>query len=296
MLLALLLFASLVDDVRGFVAHHDLAAGERVARTYQARSGSTAEFAAALSWLARGALDARNYDRADAYAAETRKLSLDLLRNRKLDADAWLPMALGASIEVHAQALAARGEVPEALGFLREQLQAYGATSIHERISKNINLIDLEGKPAPPLDVREWLGPRPASLESLRGHPVLLFFWAHWCPDCKAEAPVVASLAKIYGPKGLVVVSPTKYYGYTARGADATPAAEKPYIERVWQQYYAALANVPVPISGENFERYGASTMPTLVLIDAAGVVRFYHPGNAGEADLAARVQALLRR
>jgi hypothetical protein len=128
MLPALLLFASLVDDVRGFVAHHDLAAGERVARAYQARSGSTAEFAAALSWLARGALDARNYDRADAYAAETRKLSLDLLRTRKLDADAWLPMALGASIEVHAQALAARGEVPEALGFLREQLQAYGTT------------------------------------------------------------------------------------------------------------------------------------------------------------------------
>ena len=296
MLPALLLFASLVNDVRGFVAHHDLAAGERVARAYQARSGSTAEFAAALSWLARGSLDAGDYDRADAYASETRKLSLDLLRTRQLDADAWLPIALGASIEVHAQVLAARGEIPEALDFLHEQIKAYGATSLHERISKNINLIDLEGKPAPPLDEREWLGPRPASLQSLRGHPVLLFFWAHWCPDCKAEAPIIANLAKVYGPKGLAIVSPTKYYGYTARGANAAPAAEKAYIEGVRQQYYSGLASVPAPISGENFQRYGASTMPTLVLIDAAGVVRFYHPGNASGADLAARVEALLRR
>jgi thiol-disulfide isomerase/thioredoxin len=294
---ALLFFAaSLVNDVRGSLAHHDAAAAERAVRAYQAQSGATAEFAAALSWLARGALDSKDYDQADAYAAETRKTALELLRTRKLDADTWLPTALGASIEVHAQVLRARGEVPEALAFLRGEIRAYGATSMGERIRKNINLIDLEGKPAPPLDERAWLGPRPDSLASLRGRPVLLFFWAHWCPDCKAEAPVIAKLWKTYGPRGLAVIGPTKYYGYTARGEDAAPAAERPYIERVRQQYYAALAEMPVPISAENFARYGASTTPTLVLIDAAGMVRFYHPGSAPEADLAGRIEALLRK
>jgi thiol-disulfide isomerase/thioredoxin len=289
-----LFFVSLVNDVRGLIAQHDFAAAERAARTYQAQAGATSELAAALSWLARGALDARRFDEAERYAAETRKLALDLLRTHKLDGDRWLPTALGASIEVHAQALAARGERPEAIGFLRQQLDLFGATSIHERIRKNINLLTLEGKTAPPLEENDWLGPKPASLAALRGHPVLLFFWAHWCPDCKAEAPVLAALKDTYGPKGLVLVGPTRLYGYAARGEEAAPAAEKQYIEQVRRQHYAALADMPVPISTANFLTYGASTTPTVILIDARGVVRFYHPGAVSEQELSARIQALL--
>jgi thiol-disulfide isomerase/thioredoxin len=289
-----LFFVSLVNDVRGLIAQHDFAAAERAARTYQAQTGATSELAAALSWLARGALDARRFDEAERYAAETRKLALELLRVGKLDGDRWLPTALGASIEVHAQALAASGERPEAIGFLREQLDLFGATSIHERIRKNINLLTLEGKPAPPLEANDWLGPKPAPLAALRGHPVLLFFWAHWCPDCKAEAPVLAALKNTYGPKGLVLVGPTRLYGYVAGGEEAAPAAEKQYIEQVRRQHYAALADMPVPISAANFLTYGASTTPTVILIDARGVVRFYHPGAVSEQELSARIQALL--
>jgi thiol-disulfide isomerase/thioredoxin len=292
---ALFFFASLVNDVRGLVARHDFAAAERAARAYRAQTGGTSELAAALSWLARGALDAQRLDQAESYAAETRRLALELLRTRKLDGDRWLPTALGASIEVHAQALAARGERPEAIAFLREQLRLFGATSLHERIRKNINLLTLEGKPAPPLEEGAWFGPKPASLAALRGHPVLLFFWAHWCPDCKAEAPVLAALKNTYGPKGLVLVGPTRLYGYAAGGEEAAPAIEQQYIEQVRRRYYASVADMPVPLSAANFLAYGASTTPTLILIDRAGVVRFYHPGAASEAELSARIQAILR-
>jgi len=293
---ALFFFASLVNDVRGLIAEHDFAGAERAVRTYQAQAGATSELPAALSWLARGALDAKRIDQAESYAAETRKLALDLLRTRKLDGDRWLPTALGASIEVHAQALAARGERPEAIAFLREQLGLWGATSLHERIRKNMNLLTLEGKPAPPLEEDDWLGSKPASLAALRGHPVLLFFWAHWCPDCKAEAPVLASLRNTYGPKGLVLIGPTRLYGYVAGGNEAAPATEKQYIDQVRRRYYAALADMPVPVSAANFLTYGASTTPTLILIDAAGVVRFYHPGAASEPELSGRIQAILRQ
>jgi len=221
---ALLFFASLVNDVRSLIAQHDFAGAEHAVQGYRARADATSELAAALSWLARGALDAKRYDQAEAYASETRKLALDLLRTHPLDGDRWLPTALGASIEVYAQALEARGERPEAIAFLRQQLDLFGATSIHERIRKNLNLLTLEGKPAPPLEENGWLGPKPSSLAALRGHPVLLFFWAHWCPDCKAEAPVLASLRNTYGPKGLVLVGPTRLYGYIARGEEAVPA------------------------------------------------------------------------
>src|SRR5438270_6882727 len=53
---ALLLYASLVNDVRALVARNDLAAAESLTRSYQSRSGATSELAAAVSWLARAAL------------------------------------------------------------------------------------------------------------------------------------------------------------------------------------------------------------------------------------------------
>ena len=297
MLPGLLFFVfSLVNDVRTSIARHDMASAQALAQAYQKQAGATPELAAALSWIARGEWDAHDLPQADRYAVETRKMALALLGMRRLDADPWLPTALGAAIEVHAEVLAAEGQRPEAISFLREQLGAYGGTSIGERIRKNLNLLDLEGKPAPALDAGDWLGARPPALANLRGHPVLLFFWAHWCVDCKGEAPIVASLMAQYGPKGLLLVAPTKLYGYAAGGEPAAPAAEKQYIERVRAQYYPMLASVPMPLSAANFLNYGVSTTPTIALVDRAGVVRFYHPGAVSEAELSQRIQKLLGR
>jgi thiol-disulfide isomerase/thioredoxin len=294
--LALLLYLSLVNDVRALIAHHDLAAAEQAVRAAQMRGASASEVAASVSWLARGALDARQFDRADQFASEARKLSVDLLRTRPLDADPWLPTALGASIEVHAQALAARGEGAEAVAFLRQQIAVYGRTSIGERMRKDLNLLSLEGKPAPPIEFTDWLGARPRPLSALRGHPVLLFFWAHWCSDCKGEVAILASLMKTYGPQGLVLEAPTRYYGYIAGGEDATPVIEKPYIERVRNQFYGALDGMAAPISAPAFLAYGASTTPTLALIDRTGIVRFYHPGAASEAELSDQIRRVMAR
>jgi thiol-disulfide isomerase/thioredoxin len=296
MLPGLLFFLSVVNDVRGWIEHHDMASAQAAARTYQTQAGATPELAAALSWIARAEWDARQLPQAEQYASQARKMATELLGMRRLDADPWLPTALGAAIEVHAQVLAAQGQRPEAIAFLRQQLAVYSATSIGERIGKNLNLLDLEGKPAPALETADWLGPRPAALASLRGHPVLLFFWAHWCPDCKAEAPILASLLSTYGSKGLVLVGPTKLYGNAAGGEDAAPAAEKQYIRKVREQYYPALAAMPIPISAANFLNYGASTTPTIILLDSAGVVRFYHPGAVTEAELSQRIQKVLAR
>ena len=164
---------------------------------------------------------------------------------------------------------------------MRSELAAFGKTGLAERIRKNINLLGLVGTPAPPLDEAIWLGPKPASLVALRGHAVLLFFWAHWCPDCKAEAPVLAQIARVYGPKGLVLIGPTKLYGYVAHGDPASPADETQYIDSIRRQFYASLPDMAVPVSAANFQAYGASTTPTLVLLDPNGIVRFYHPGAA---------------
>jgi thiol-disulfide isomerase/thioredoxin len=295
-ILALLLYVSLVNDVRELIAKNDLAGAEAAARAYRSKSGATSEFAAAVSWLARASLAAKQYDRADVFANEAAAAAAPLLRTRKLDADPWLPTAVGASIEVRSQVMAARGERADAVAFLNGEFAKYRGTSIGERIRKNINLLSLEGKPAPPLDVSDWLGSKPQGLNTLRGKPVLIFFWAHWCGDCKGMAPLLASLKKTYGPRGLEVVAPTKLYGYVAGGEDAAPAVEKPYIEKVRGEFYPILAGTPMPLSAANFLNYGASTTPTLVLVDGGGVVRYYHPGAASEAELSAQVQKLLAR
>jgi thiol-disulfide isomerase/thioredoxin len=291
---ALFLYLTLANDVKDMVARNDLVAAERAVEASQKEAGNTTEFAAALSWLARGELGTNHLDRAEAYAVATRKLADQLLRTHKLDSDPWLPTAVGAAIEVHAQILAARGARSDAVTFLNEQLALFGTTSIADRLHKNLNLLSLQGKLAPALDETDWLGAKPVPLAALHGHPVLLFFWAHWCVDCKAEAPILAEIERIYGPKGLVLMAPTRYYGYAARGQDAPPAVERQYIEAVRQQFYAPLGNVSAPLSNANFVKYGASTTPTLVLIDSAGVVRLYHPGNLSGPELAARVQAVL--
>jgi len=280
-------FAGIIEDVRAAIGRNDFAGADRQAQAYRRTRGATAELAEAISWQARGALDARSLDRAAAYADQTRQLALPNLRGPRADREQWL-YALGASIEVHAQVMAARGEADQAVLFLRNELKTYAATTLHERIQKNINLLSLEGKPAPPLDA----GP---SLASLRGKAVLLFFWAHWCGDCKADIPIIASVMQKYGPQGLVLIGPTRYYGYVANGSDAPPAVEKPYIEEVRRRFYAPLGNMPTPLSNANFERYGASTTPTLVLVDRMGIVRWYHPGQIAQRELALQVERALR-
>jgi len=290
--MALAAGGGIVADVRAASDARNFTLAEREIQSYRSTVGVTEDLLEALSWLARGTLEDKQYDRADAYANETRQLSLDLLK-RSGQGSASLATTLGAAIEVHAQVLAAQGRRAEAIAYLKAEMAAWRASPIALRIQKNINLLTLEGKPAPALDLSHWLGARPLSLAALRGHPVLLFFWAHWCGDCKAEVPILARLMEAYGPKGLILVGPTQLYGYTAAG-DATPETETRYIDHVRQQFYAALGSMPAPLSAENFERYGCSTTPTLVLLDGAGIVRLYHPGAMSYDALAGNVRRFL--
>jgi thiol-disulfide isomerase/thioredoxin len=123
-----------------------------------------------------------------------------------------------------------------------------------------------------------------------------LFFWAHWCGDCKAEVPIIARLKQEFAPSGLVVIGPTQLYGYAAQGNDATPAQERTYIESVRQRYYASLPDMPVPLSQQNFNTYGASTTPTLVILNRAGQVAMYHPGAMPYAELRSAVEKAASR
>ena len=251
---------------------------------YRTSRGVTPEYLEAFSWLARAEAGSRNYRAADQYAQEISSLSTAQLQTRPLDREPHLPIALGAAIEVEATVLAAEGRRSEAVTFLQERAKTFARTSIVTRIRKNLLLLTLEGKPAPALE----------NMTLPAGKPALLFFWAHWCPDCKADAPILMQIRKEYGARGLVFLAPTQKYGYVAGGADAAPAVETAYIEQVRRTYYAGLIDSPVVVSEANFTRYGASTTPTLVLVDRAGVVRMYHPGAMTYVELKTAVERVM--
>lgn len=285
--------AGIVDNVRIALMQNNFAGAEAQLNSYRTQRGVDAEYLDAYSWLGRAALDQGQYDQAAAFAKETKTLAVEQLKQRPLDAEPHLPLALGAALEVQSQVLAARGRKAQAIALLQSALRTYGSTSIHDRLQKNLNLLSFQGKLAPALKEDQFLG---AEMPSLKGSPVLLFFWAHWCSDCKAEAPIITQLRSEFAGQGLKVVGPTRYYGYTAQIEHARPSDELQYIDAVRHRFYSGLLDMPVPINTQNFLVYGASTTPTLVLLDRAGKVAWYHPGAVAYADLRAEIEKVVAR
>jgi thiol-disulfide isomerase/thioredoxin len=295
-LLATPAWAGIVEDVRTALAQSNFSAADSNLNAYRSRNGVTPEYVEAYSWMGRAALDAHQYDQAAAYAKQTKNFALEQLKHRALDAEPRLPIALGAAIEVESQALAARGQRTQAVAVLQTALRTYGNTSIQARLQKNLNLLSFEGRPAPALRTEQFLGSKPPVLAQLKGSPVLLFFWAHWCGDCKAEAPIITQLRTEFAPKGLTVIGPTRLYGYTAQVEHAAPMDELAYIDAVRRRFYGGLLDMPVPISTYNFDKYGASTTPTIVLLDRTGKVAMYHPGALPYDQLKAEIEKVVAR
>ena len=287
--------ADLVTDVRIALSQGNTARAESQVNSYRAQRGLDPEVTEATSWLGRAAFEANHLDAAEKYAKETRSMIAAQLKSRTLDAEPHLPLALGAAIELQAQVLAARGQRTQAVTLLRTALQTYRTTSIRPRIQKNLNLLTLVGRLAPPLSDVQHLGPEPKPIAASKGSPILLFFWAHWCSDCKAEGPIITRLRSEFAAQGMQVIAPTQYYGYAAQGQDATPETELGWIEKVWQHFYPGLVDLPVPVSKKNFDVYGASTTPTLVLIDRKGLISMYHPGVMPYDELRAAIERAVK-
>jgi len=118
------------------------------------------------------------------------------------------------------------------------------------------------------------------TMSALRGKPVVLDFWATWCGPCQMTAPIVNSVSQRYRDKGLVVVG--------VNVDDETfPVAG-----------FVRKKNLTFPIvwdDGKAISRdYGASTLPTLVVISKEGKITAVRHGVTSESDLDALVKRVL--
>ena len=258
-------------------------------------SAASPEWLAAVSWAARAAGFAGRWEVAEKYAREAFDGSAKLLKGRGVDDDAFLPTALGASIEVLGRVYNARDH-KAAADFLNRQHAEYKGTSIETRIQKNILLLQLAGESFPALETRQFIGKQPPTPEQLKGKVVLYYFWAHWCSDCKIQRPILEKLYEENASKGFTVVGPTQLWGYVGGGEDASAEQELDYLRNAYQRAYPIPSWMAVPVSEQNFLNFGVSTTPTLVLADRAGTVRLYHPGRMSYEELRGRIEPLLRQ
>ncbi len=276
----------LVRIVRSKLSAGDLLSGAAAAEDYKRAHGVDAEYLDAVAWLARGAEMLKQPELAARYVAEVRSE----IKEEKPD----FISPLGAVIEVEGRLIAAKTGRAAAVRFLEGELKKAQNPFLQSRIHKNINLLSLEGKPALPVDAKEFVNAKPPALESLRGKPVLLFFWANWCGDCKAQAASLSRIWAKYRDRGLVVIAPTRLYG-TVDDKPATSEEEKARIEKVWKEFYGGLEGVPIAIDTDTMIRYGVAATPTFALVDKKGIVRLYTPTRLSEAEMERRIEQLLK-
>jgi len=112
------------------------------------------------------------------------------------------------------------------------------------------------------------------NLENLRGKVVILDFWGSWCGPCKESFPVFSQLNRELTAKGVVMV---------AINNDTNIDKARKFLEQVGGVSFQVIADPKHTMAKE----YGVKVMPTTLVIDQAGVVRFVHEGyHEGEDDV----------
>ena len=197
-------------------------------------------------------------------------------------------------IEAKAREFTEHGARSEAVSLLQRALETYRDSPLRQRIEADLRLFSLEGHPAPHLQTGVAIGARVPTMKELDGKVVLLFFWAHWCADCKAESAMVAALLDKYRAQGLVLVAPTQRYGYGSEGRPASPDRELRHIVQVRDRSYAFMRKASVPVTDANFTQYGVASIPMHVLIDRTGIIRLYQPGKISAEELDEAIRKLL--
>jgi len=139
-----------------------------------------------------------------------------------------------------------------------------------DKCNKAIARLALIGTPTPELDVETWIKGPPVKLADLRGHVVLVWFFATWCPHCKATMPDMAALKRRYAGKPLSII------GVTNNTKEQTTETAKIFVDDPrWEIDYP----VAVDNAGNSSVAFEATGIPSAILIDPRGKIRFSdHP------------------
>jgi thiol-disulfide isomerase/thioredoxin len=238
----------------------------------------------------------------DAYAAALRVAALQKSDPQQRDATVY---GAGALL---AKTLANAGRRAEALAVIQEmraRAVAFPSARLYreatellleqgERLDAPPEVKGLEPSVSPEIKVTEWIDQQPVRLADLRGKVVLLDFWATWCVPCRVSMPKLNALSRRYKERGLVVIGLTEFEG-EAEGRQLTRPQEVEYL-RQFKRRQDISYGFGVSDDKENGRSYSVVSIPTAVLIDRRGRVRFLTiSSNEDEAAVLQRmIQKLL--
>ena len=123
---------------------------------------------------------------------------------------------------------------------------------------------------------------KPQSLALLKGHPVVINFWASWCGPCVEEMPALSQLQREYAKKGIQFVG---------LGVDSDKNVQA-FLQKVKVAY-------PVYVTGfggaDLARAFGntAGGLPFTVVIDAKGNIRSTKLGQIDPQALKQTLDAL---
>jgi thiol-disulfide isomerase/thioredoxin len=124
------------------------------------------------------------------------------------------------------------------------------------------------------------LNGRSVKLSTWRGHPLIVDFWATWCPPCRKEVPELNAIYKKYRARGLVVVgvSVDKVQGDGVKSV-------RPFAREFKVNYPILMADDAV------VEAMDLDNIPTTLFIDRKGktIARLEGRGKSGELAQAAK-------
>jgi thiol-disulfide isomerase/thioredoxin len=247
----------------------------------------------------------RDYARAAPHARETYAAALQLAAAEKTDAQQRDATIYGAGALL-SRTLTSAGRRAEALAVIQElRARAISLPSARlyrqatellleqgERLDAPPEVAGLEPSPLPELKVSEWIEQTPVRLADLRGKVVLLDFWATWCGPCRVSMPKINAMSRRYRDRGLVVIGLTEFEG-EADGRRLTRPQEVEYL-RQFKRRQNISYGFGVADDKENGRNYGVVSIPTAVLIDRRGRVRFLTISS--NEDEAAVLQKMIRK
>ena len=116
--------------------------------------------------------------------------------------------------------------------------------------------------------------------------PVVVTFWASWCPDCRGELPAVYRVAEEYGGEELTFLMVN-----STSGVRESREAAIAYLE----QEGLDLDSVLFDMDGEAAEAYELYFIPCTLLIDRNGYIVKRYDDILTEQELRQAVKTLLR-
>ena len=156
--------------------------------------------------------------------------------------------------------------------------QRRAATSGYLQVRDRATQLALIGQMAPDISIKTWINAGPVTLEALRGRVVLLEFWATWCKPCQEMFPKLKQFQEQAGARGLEIIAITRHY--MAYGGTAESKQEELQLMNTTVTNQGVSFAVGVAEDESLQATYGANGLPTAVLIDRRGVVRYAGPGG----------------